>query len=585
MKIGLIGINMYPKYLNFACGLHTYAFQQFLLQHDIDNTVIDYKPVYFGNFDMRHPSDSYKEEYLRVEKMHVDTLDAKEAKVEKLEELQTKIDDWDALYTERENRYDKFQKFINDKYIRTSEKYDSDLLEVQDPGFDCYICVTDVIWNLLPTHMYDRGFFLASRAMDGKQKISYAASRGVPKPYTDNAKDLFFHYIDDIEDISVREESLKEFIEDNSEKEAKLVLDPVLLHDKVFWQKISVKPKEERYILLYYVMEKATQTIVRAVEYAKKYDIQIIEMSDRPVKNGRVNDENVKHIAKYDVSMEEWLGYIEHAECIFTNSFHGCCFSIIFEKIFYVGFRMGDKVSNFLKMFGLQSRMMPKKKNKSNEKFSITTKKTLKKRIRDILKYIKPRMRKKTVYGKEFLSMPTLIDYTSVEKRLAVWKMASTDFILNAIQSAESRMRDGITKNEQSYEDYRKQLTYPVNYHSGKPGTSNTYDPTQSGYSMKSFPSGNSEYSRCGDLYQNNGSSCFEKNQFALVGHKFMGWNVRIKIDNRWFWYMKDASLMCTDNIDFDENDRMLFEDGVAIPYISVNRIRIMVAEAKWQKC
>ena len=60
MKIGLISINMYSKYLNFACPLHTFAFQQFLTYLGIDSTVINYKPIYFNNFDMEHPYDYYR---------------------------------------------------------------------------------------------------------------------------------------------------------------------------------------------------------------------------------------------------------------------------------------------------------------------------------------------------------------------------------------------------------------------------------------------------------------------------------------------------------------------------------------------
>lgn len=223
------------------------------------------------------------------------------------------------------------------------------------------MCVTDVIWGLLPVHTFDRAFLLASKAMEGKQKISYAVSRGVPKAYTQEQKDLFFHSIEDIDHISVREQSLKEFIEENSDKEASVVLDPVMLHSKEFWHRISVKPEERGYVLLYYVMEQAADTIERAVEYAKQHDLLLVELSDRPVKGGRVKDNQVRHLARYDVSMEEWLGYMEYADCIFTNSFHGCCYSILFEKLFYVGSRDGDKVTNILEIFGLQQLRMSKK--------------------------------------------------------------------------------------------------------------------------------------------------------------------------------------------------------------------------------
>ena len=307
MKIGLIGINMYSKYLNFACGLHVWAFQQFLLQHGIEAVIVDYKPVYFDNFDLRCPLKYYRRKLRKKKREIALTEEEQEQKKQSLDNLREITNQWKALREEREVRYDKFQAFIDTHYLKTEEEYDSDLLEIKDPGFDCYICVTDVIWKTLPSYMYDRGFFLASKAMEGKAKISYAVSRGVPKPYTQEQKDLFFYYVNDIDDISVREKSLKDFLEENSPKKAELVLDPVLLQDKAFWQRFSVKPEEQGYVLLYYVMEQAADTIKRAVEYAKKHDLPIVELSDRPIKGGRIKDEGVKHIAKYDIGMEEWL--------------------------------------------------------------------------------------------------------------------------------------------------------------------------------------------------------------------------------------------------------------------------------------
>ena len=43
-------------------------------------------------------------------------------------------DEYQALYNERERRYDKFQNFIDTNYIKTDKIYDADLLEVEDPG-------------------------------------------------------------------------------------------------------------------------------------------------------------------------------------------------------------------------------------------------------------------------------------------------------------------------------------------------------------------------------------------------------------------------------------------------------------------
>ena len=141
MKIGIISINMYSKYLNFACPLHTFAFQQFLLQHGFDSTVINYQPIYFNNFDMKHPYDYYSSNLLKLQSMP-------NKNEKKIEDYAKKASDWKKIYKEREIRYTKFQNFIDKYYKKTDFCYNSAFLETMDPNFDCYICATDVIWKM-----------------------------------------------------------------------------------------------------------------------------------------------------------------------------------------------------------------------------------------------------------------------------------------------------------------------------------------------------------------------------------------------------------------------------------------------------
>ncbi len=561
MNIGLIGINMYSKYLNFACVLHTYAFQQFLLQHGIESTVIDYKPVYFDNFDMVHPADYYQKLYEKRASAPTSTKEEKKRQQAAISELNEKIEAWTALHNEREVRFEKFQTFIQQHYRKTEEAYDSDLLEIKDPGFDCYICVTDVIWGLLPTYTYDRGFFLASKCMEGKEKIAYAASRGVPPSLTENQEALFFHYLQDFDSLSVREQSLQQFVENGSHRKAALVLDPVLLHTKDFWQKISVKPKEEKYLVLYYVMERAADTIRAAVEYARLHDLLIVELSDRPVKEGRVTDPAVKHVNKYDIGPEEWLGYLEHAECIFTNSFHGCCFAALFEKKFFAGKRDGDKVTHILQTLGLEDR-----------------------RLRQELSRLKRKINSLTNKSYPFNDIPETIDYAAVSARLDKKRRESADFLLQAIRDGEQRLAKGEKKSKTDYEAFRRQLTFSVHYHSGRPNTSHSYDLTQPGSLLQKFPSGNCEYFKKGSRCRNNGSDTFEKNRYTLKGYRFIGWKVRIKIDNKWFWYMDDGTLGRKEDYEYNfEEKKKIFPDEGQIPHIPVNHIALIVAEAAWE--
>lgn len=421
MKVGIISINMYSKQLNFACPLHSYAFQEFLLKNNIDCAILNYTQVDYDNFDLRHPYNYFARLCDEYKKSGKDKKNS--AKMRRTEELR---DAFKEIYAEREVRYDKFQHFIDTRYIKTDEVYNSSLLEIKDPGFDCYICCTDVIWKNRPRFGFDRGYFLASRAMEDKWKIAYATSRGVYPAYTQEDKENFFYYINDIDAISVREESLANYIKENTEKEVTEVIDPVFLHEKDFYEEILEEPKEKGYLLLYYVMEKAEDTIAQAVNYARAHKLKIVELTERPLKKGRLcGYDDIEVIYKYDIGVEEWLGYIKYADCVFTNSFHGACFSIIFEKQIFAGKRNGDKVPNVLRKFGLSERNIDMQS--------------------DIVANPLP-----------------AIDYDKVRPILERERKQSSEWILNAIRSVEHKSRA-----ERDYDTWKKKRQFKVFYNSG----------------------------------------------------------------------------------------------------------------------
>lgn len=550
MKIGLIGINRYAKFLNFACNLHAYAFQQFLAKHGYDATFLDYKPVLHGNFDMRHPASYAEAQYRKAITRPVRTPDEKRARKRDLNKWSKLAVGYRSAYVERERRYDKFEAFIAENMIFTEQKYDSDLLEVTDPGFDTYICVTDVIWQSIPTHKFDRGFLLGSKAFEGKQKIAYAASRGASKDFTENEANLFFDYLADYDAISVRERDFGKYIEENSQYSAPTVMDPTLLHDKEFWQEVATKPREERYVLLYYVMEQAVDTIEKAVEYAKKHDLTLVELSDRPFKHGKVTDPDVKHVSRYDVGLDEWLGYIEHAEAVFTNSFHGCCFSLIFETPFFAGRRNGQKVPNFLATFGLEA-----------QRFGPET---------------------------SVDDFNPNIDFDAAKRILDAERQVSVDFILSALKAAEEKITSGQKKDTSHQEAKRRTQEYPAHFHSGYGGEVKSLSRSvkRSELRTKHFDDGSFEYMRPGARFKNSGTATVTlKSLFRAPEHKFDGWTLRFRIDNRWFWYLDDGSIAEGDEVGstYDNRKALIPELGV-IPHLPVNKISVVVFVARWSK-
>lgn len=529
MKIGIISINLYTKWLNPACPLHSYAMQQFLLKNGYENQVVDYKASYYDNFNMSYPSDYYEELYLRK----LNNFPAKEQKrddwFKSIIETKSNGKNYGALREERASRYAKFKNFIDTHLTVTEKCYTSASLEFEDPGLDCYMCVTDVIWKAEPS--LERAFFLANRCMDNKIKIAYSASRGSSHTKTPKQKKQFFKYLKDFDAISVREPSLKEHIDENSDIESTVVVDPVMLHDAEFYGKLAKKPEEEGYLLLYHVVQVGDDTIEQAVKYAKAHDLTIIELSDRPYPEGKLTKyEGFRSNWVYDFSIEEWLGYIQNAKCVFTNSFHCCCLSIIFGKSFFAGSRNGDKVDVVLGTYGLQ-----------NRRFDIDT---------DII-------------GND----PGEIDYERVHAKLKEKREESGNWLLEALRKAEAK-----PAKHKDYDAARKKSSYSVTCNLNIPDDSNTRK-------KRALKSPNIKTEIKG---KNDGETVFEFYTPSLHSYRFLGWSFRCKIDKEFYRFTKDGKFAPWEEV--SEEDYRIFASGEKIPHIPANGVTNVTADAIWEK-
>ncbi len=527
MKIGIISINIYTKWLNFACPLHSFAMQKFLENNGYESQVIDYKASYYDNYNMRYPSDYYTDK-LEYRFNRFPGSPDKRADWFKAVRLTADLQEsYSLLRGERAARYDKFQSFI-DRNLKVTEKgYTSASMEFDDPGMDCYMCVTDVIWKSEPS--LERAFFLANRSMDNKAKIAYSASRGSSYTKTAAQERQFFDYLRDFDAISVREPSLKTFIDEKSELDSTVVLDPVMLHDGEFYGKIAEDPEEKGYMFLYHVVQSAEDTIEQAVKYAKAHNLKIIESSDRPYPQGKLTKyEDVEHEWIYDMSVEQWLGYIKNADCVFTNSFHCCCFSILFGRRFFAGSRNGDKVDTVLSTFGLDDR-----------RFDINT---------DIL-------------GNE----PADIDYEKVHKLLAEKRAGSGNWLLEALKKAQAAL-----PKSKDYDTKRKETGYKVRCNFALPAENASAEEIALG--SPEIPTGIEGV--------NNGETLLTLEEPSLEGYRFKGWTLRCKVDSEFYSFMKDGSFAPWTAAD----EKKIFAAGDKIPYIDANGVTAVIADAQWEK-
>lgn len=228
---------------------------------------------------------------------------------------------------------------------------------------DAYIVGSDQVWRpgyspCITNYYLD---FLGSN--DKVKRIAYAASFGVNQwEYNSYQTKKCHSLIHLFNAVSVREISgidlLKEHFDYN---DAIHVLDPTMLLEKEDYVKLALDENEPQNSgnLFYYILDKSDK---------KDHIIQTIssEMGYQPftqMPKCGISDKNLKERIEDCVfpTVTSWLRAYMDAEMIITDSFHGCAFSIIFNKPFWVignPSRGMARFNSLLKMFGLENRLI-----------------------------------------------------------------------------------------------------------------------------------------------------------------------------------------------------------------------------------
>lgn len=226
------------------------------------------------------------------------------------------------LFKENIARVKKFNDFRMNDFILTPKCLNSEELKKLNSDFDAFIAGSDQIWNIGHGVCFD---YYLKFADAKKRKISYAASFGVqniPDCYKNDVK----KGLENIDYISVREESGKKIVDSLIEKKAEIVLDPVFLLSPDMWNTLVGNERiyKEKYIFVY--PTQITSILKDTVKYLKmKYKCKAISPFYIP-----------GCITIKDIGPKDFVKYVRDAECIVASSFHATAFSIMYRKKLYV---------------------------------------------------------------------------------------------------------------------------------------------------------------------------------------------------------------------------------------------------------
>lgn len=222
--------------------------------------------------------------------------------------------------------------------------------DISKLNLDTVICGSDQVWNtgimggVVPAFYGEIGGV--------KKRISYAASMG-KNEFTEEEKILVKRLVNDIDYCSVRESDAADYMSSLSGREVDVVCDPVFLLDKSDYEKIQGKRKiKSEYVLLYSIIHDDKMTEM-ARDYAKRNNLKLVEIC-------MSKDKGASHTQIVTYGPCEFLNAFAYANTIFTNSFHGTAFSLIYEKKFYIvnNKHGGSRIVNILDKAGATCRLV-----------------------------------------------------------------------------------------------------------------------------------------------------------------------------------------------------------------------------------
>ncbi|MBR4830087.1 MAG: polysaccharide pyruvyl transferase family protein [Muribaculaceae bacterium] len=301
-KIGIVTIHMIN---NYGAILQAYALNSYLNSVGYDAETIDFRTY--------RVAESYK------------TYAPIHGPMDLVRNLQTL-----TLMKKIRKRHERMKGFIQENVKLSQGVYYSNAeLAEAHLDYDYYICGSDQIWNTYCDN-YDDAFILAF-ARDKGIRLSYAASMGMSS-VNPALLQRFKEELSGFSALSVREQNAVEVISSISGKEVVQVMDPVFLLSPDQWRQVMKRDlcPQRPYILFY--------SVHGGWPGMRKYVKQLSRLYHMPVVvvNKNLREALYPNIKCFDAGPAEFVGLLDGAKYIFTNSFHGCAFSIMFKKKFQV---------------------------------------------------------------------------------------------------------------------------------------------------------------------------------------------------------------------------------------------------------
>lgn len=312
MKIAIVTV--YDSVVNFGSFLQAYAMSKVLESRGHE--------VFFVR---RMPNDEILKRFNRLAKIQNSVSSKKGIKAKFLSQRSKYV-----IQREMDANKNRYKCSLSDwKSIKII-----DPAEIEDCGIQLVICGSDEIWNI---HNKDIDLdFYSCGWVKHIPKLAYAISSGNSKTSEYLNDPEFFNAVGDFCKILPRDQMTQSMISDITNVKESIVCDPTLLLGQDGFTLTNKGKEFGKYILVYsYFLTRKEKKFIK--KYARNNGLKIIS----PCIYSSIADEVVY------TSALDFPSLVFNAECVYTTTFHGTIFSLMFAKRFCALSRL-PKVANLL---------------------------------------------------------------------------------------------------------------------------------------------------------------------------------------------------------------------------------------------
>jgi ferredoxin len=320
------GVITFHSAHNFGATLQTWALQRVLKNYKIEASVINYHPSIID--DLYNPLKGKYGMERRIAKFKLRRQNPRSLE-----------------------RFENYTRFIKKHLNLVGDFSTYEELEAADLNLDAYIVGSDQVWNSEHIGGFDPAYFL-DFVKPGSLKISYAASIGrdyLLPVYHDQIKNSLKSFTS----ISVREKSARKPVKELAKKEVDVVLDPTLLLAREEYNEIKTVPNIKGKYIFVYMMEHNPDVVAFANKISTATGLPIVQRRPNKIFKNEI-------ATCYTSAPGDFLGLIENAEYVITNSFHGTVFSIVYETPFVsmLHTNTGSRTVDLLKSLNLEAHLL-----------------------------------------------------------------------------------------------------------------------------------------------------------------------------------------------------------------------------------